>query len=99
MKSDFMSAFCGQQPKDFKQPKLNFSDRFCISNGDLLFCCSCKPQFIQYVFEFVAIAKRKPPTYTIKAEGCLNLRGIFSENESTRVFFRKVSFTIELVSN
>ena len=46
---------------------------------------SYKPQFTQENFEIVAIAFKKPPTYTIKDEQEEVIRGKFYEKELNRV--------------
>ena len=66
--NDFMSILCSKPLRKFKKPTLKIGDRVQISMYDLLFCKGYKPQFTREVFEVVAIATRKPPTYTIKDE-------------------------------
>ena len=51
-----------------KKPTFKIGDRVRISKYDLPFRKSYKPQFTREVFENVAFATRKPPTYTIKNE-------------------------------
>ena len=61
--------------------KFGNGDRVHISKYDLLFRKGYKLQFTQDIFEIVAIANRKPPTYTIKDEQEEVLRGKFYETE------------------
>ena len=44
-----------------------------------------KPQFTREVFEIVAIATRKPPTYTIKDEQAEVIQGEFYHKELNKV--------------
>ena len=66
--SDFMSIFYSKPLREYKKPKFGIGDRNRISKYDLLFRKGYKPQFTQKCFEIVAIATKKPPTYTIKDE-------------------------------
>ena len=54
--------------REFKKPTFKIGDRVRISRYDLPFRKGYKPQFTREVFEIVAIATRKPLTYTIKDE-------------------------------
>ena len=56
-----------------------------ISKYDLLFRKSYKPQFTREVFEIVAIATRKPLTYTIKDELDEIFQGQFYQTELIKV--------------
>ena len=67
-KCDFKSVLYSKPLREFKKPTFKNDDRGRISKYDLLFCKSYQPQFTREVFEIVAIATRKPPTYTIKDE-------------------------------
>ena len=83
--SDFMSILYSKQFREYKKPKFGIGDRVRISKYDLLFRKSYKPQFTQEIFEIVAIATTKPPTYTIKDEQEEVIRGKFYEKELIRV--------------
>ena len=65
---DFMSILYSEPLREFKKPTFKIGDRVRISKYDLLFREAYKPQFAQEVIEIVAIATRKPPTYTIEDE-------------------------------
>ena len=65
---DFMSNLYSKPLREYRKPKIEVGDRVRISKFDLLFRKRYKPQFTRKVFEFVAIATRTPPTYTIKDE-------------------------------
>ena len=65
---DFMSILYSKPLREFKKPTFKLGDRVRISKYDLLFRKGYKSQFTREVFEIVAIATRKPPTYTIKDE-------------------------------
>ena len=66
--SDFKSILYSQPLREYKKPKFGIGDRVRISKYDLLFRKGYKPQFTQEFVEIVAIATKKPPTYTIKDE-------------------------------
>ena len=66
--SDFMSILYSKPLKEYKKPKFGNRDRVRISKYDLPSRKGFKPQFTQVIFESVAIATKKPPTYTIKDE-------------------------------
>ena len=61
-----MSILYSEPLREFKKHTFKVADRVQISKYDLLFRKGYKPQFTREVFEIVAIATRKPPTYTIK---------------------------------
>ena len=67
---DFMSILYSKPLREFKKPTFKVGDTVRISKYDLLFRKGYKPQFTREVFEIVAMATRKPPTYTIKDEQC-----------------------------
>ena len=83
--SDFMSILYGQPIREFTPPKLAIGDKVRISKIDLPFRKGYKPQFTEEIFEIVALASRKPPTYTIKDNQNLVIRGKFYEKEMIRV--------------
>ena len=74
---DFMSILYSKSLREFKKPTFKIGDRVIISKYDLLFRKDCKPQFTRELFEIVAIATRKPPTYTIKDEQDEIIQGKF----------------------
>ena len=64
--SDFMSILYSKHLREYKKPKPWIGGSASISKYDLLFWKGFKPQLTQEIFEIVAIATKKPPTYTIK---------------------------------
>ena len=82
---DFMSILYGKPIREIPPPKFAIGDKFRISKTDLTFRKRYKPQFTEEVFEIVALAGRKPPTYTIKDNQNLVIRGKFYEKEMIRV--------------
>ena len=83
--SDFMSIIYSKPLREYNQPKFGIGDRVRISKYDLPFKKCYKPHFTQEIFEIVAIATKKPPTYTIKDEQEEIKRGKFYEKELIRV--------------
>ena len=83
--SDFMSILYSKPLREHKKPKFGIGERVRISKYDLLFRKGYKSQFTQEIFEIVAIATKKPPTYTIKDEQEEVIRGKFFEKELIRV--------------
>ena len=83
--SHFMSILYGQPIREFTPPKITLGDKVRISKIDLPFRKCYKPQFREKIFEIVALAGRKPPTYTIKDNQNLVIRGKFYEKEMIRV--------------
>ena len=63
---DFMSLLHCKSLREYKKPTFKNGDRVPISKYDLPFWKGYKLHFTGEVFEIVAIATRKPPTYTIK---------------------------------
>ena len=82
---DFMSNLYGQPVREFTPPKFTIGDKVRISKNDLPFRKGHKPQFTEEIFEIVALAGRKPPTYTIKDNQNLVIRGKFYEKEMIKV--------------
>ena len=82
---DFMSNLYSKLLRDFKKPTFKVGDRVRISKYDLPFCKGYKPQLTREVFEIVAIATRKPPTYTIKDEQDEVFQGKFYQKELIKV--------------
>ena len=76
---------CNFTLREFKKPAFKIGDRVRISKYDLPFRKGCKPQFTREVLEIVAIATRKPPTYTIKDEQDEIIQGEFYQKELTKV--------------
>ena len=81
MKCDFMSILYSKPLREFKKPTFNVGDRVRISKYDLLFRKDYKPQCTREVFEIVAIATRKPTSYTIKDEQDEVIQGNFCQKE------------------
>ena len=63
-----MSILYSKLLRECKKPTFKIGDRLRISKFDVPFRRGYKAQFTREVFEIVAIATRKPPTYTIKDE-------------------------------
>ena len=82
---DFMSILYSKPLREFKKPTCKIGDRVRISKYDLPFRKGYKPQFTREVFEIVAIATRKPPTYTIKYEQDEIIQGKFYQRELSKV--------------
>ena len=77
---DFVSVLYSKPLREFKKPTFKVGDRVRISKYDLIFRKGYKPQFKREVFEIVAIATRKPPTYTIKdVQGEVNQGKIYQK--------------------
>ena len=83
--SDIMSILFSKPLREYKKTKFGIGYRVRISKYDLPFRKRYKPQFTQKKFEIVAIATKKPPTYTIKDEQEEIIRGNFYEKELMRV--------------
>ena len=82
---DFLSIFYSKPLREFKKRIFKVGDRVRISKYDLPFRKGCKPLFTREVFEIVATATRKPPTYTIKVEQGEVIQGKFYQKEMTKV--------------
>ena len=82
---DFMSFLYSKPLRKFKKPTFKVGDRARISKYYLPFRESYKPQFTREVFEIVAIAIRKPPTYTIKDEQGEVIQGKFYQKVLIKV--------------
>ena len=82
---DFMSIRYSKPLREFKKPTFKIGDRVRISKYDMPFRKGYKPQFIREVFEIVAIATRKPPTYTNKDEQDEIIQGKFYQKELIKV--------------
>ena len=80
-----MSILYSKPSREFKKPTFKIVDRVRISKYDLPFSKGYKPQFTREVFEIVAIATRKPPTYTIKDEQGEVIQDNFHQKELIKV--------------
>ena len=83
--SELMSILYSKPLRENKKPNFGIGDRVRICKYDLPFRKCYKPQFTQEFSEIVAIATKKPPTYTIKVEQEEVIRGKFYEKELLRV--------------
>ena len=63
---DFKSILYSELLREYKKPIFKIVDKMRFSKYDLLFRKGYKPLFTGENFEIVAIATKKPPTYTIK---------------------------------
>ena len=82
---DSMSILYSKPSKEFKKPTFKIGDRVRISKYELPFRKGYQPQFTRESFEIVAIAKRKPPTYTIKDEQGEVTQSKFYQKELNKV--------------
>ena len=82
---DFMSILHSKPLRKYKKPTFKTGDTVRISKYDLLFRKSYKSQFTREVFEIVAIATRKSPTYKIKDEQDEIIQGKFYQKELIKV--------------
>ena len=82
---DFMSILYSKPLRKFKKHTFKIGDRVRISKYDVPFRRGYKPQFTREVFEIVAIATKKPPTYTIKDEQGEVIQGNFYQKELIKV--------------
>ena len=82
---DFMSSLYSKTLREFKKPVFKFADRVRLSKYYLPFRKGYKPQFTRKLFEIVAIATRKPPTYTTKDEQDEIIQGKFYQKELIKV--------------
>ena len=64
---DFMSIRYSKHLRDIEKPTFEIADRLRFPKYDF-FCKGYKQQFTREVFEIVAIATTKPPTYTLMDE-------------------------------
>ena len=81
--SDFISILYGKLIREFLSTKSAICEKVC--KADLRFRKGYKPQFTEEIFEIVALGSRKPPTYTIKDNQNLVIRGKFYKKEMIRV--------------
>ena len=87
---DFMSILYSKTLREFKKPTFKVGDRVRISKYDLPSRKGYKPPFIREVIEIVAIATRKPPTYTIKDEQGEVIQGNLYQKELIQVIYQWV---------
>ena len=85
---DFMSILYSKHLREYKKAIFRIGDRVRISKNHLPFRKRCKPQFTREIFAIVAIATRKPPTYTIKDERGEIIQGEFYQEELTKVIYQ-----------
>ena len=71
--------------REYKKPTFKIGDRVRISKYDLPLPKGYEPQFTREVFGIVAIATRKPPTYTIKDEKDQIIQSKFYQKEINKV--------------
>ena len=83
---NIMSIPYSKPLREHKKPTFKIGDRVRNSKYDLLFRKGYKPQFTREVFEIVAFATRKPPTYTIKDDKSEVIRGKFYQKELNKSF-------------
>ena len=81
---DFLSILYSRSLREYKKPTFKAVNGVRISKYDLLFRKGYKPQFSREVFENVAIATGKPPTYTIKDEQGEIIQGKFYQKDLTK---------------
>ena len=82
---DFISIIYSEHLREFKKPTFKIGDRVRTSKYDLIFPKSYKPQFTREVFEIVAVATRKPRTYTIEDEQDEITQGHFYQKQLIKV--------------
>ena len=82
---DFLSILYSKPSLEFKRPTFKNGDRVRIAKFELPFRKGYKAQFTREVFEIVAIATRKPPTYTMKDEQGEVIQGKFYQKDLIKV--------------
>ena len=82
---DFMSILYSKPLRELKKLTFKIGDRVRISKYDWPFRKGDKPQFTREVFEIVAIATRKPPTYKIKDQQGEVIQGKFYQKVLIKV--------------
>ena len=82
---DFMSILYSNSLREYKRPVFKTGDRLRISKYDLPFRKVYKAQFTREVLEIVAIATRKPRTYTINDEQGEIIESKFYQKELIKV--------------
>ena len=79
-----MSILYSKPLGEYKKPKFGIGDRVCNSKYDLPFRKDFKPKYTKEIFETVAMATKKPPTYKIKDEREEVIHGKFYDKEIYR---------------
>ena len=79
---DFTSFIYSKPLREFKKPTFKVGDRVRISKYDLPFRKGYKPQSTREVFEIVALATKKPATYTINDEQEEVIQGKFYQKRA-----------------
>ena len=82
---NFLSILYSKASREFMKRTFKIGDRVRISKYNLPFRKGYKPQFTREVFEIVANATGKPPTYTTKDEKDDFNRGKFYQKELIKV--------------
>ena len=82
---DFMSILYSKPLREFRKRTFKIGDRVQISKYGLPFRKGYKPQITGEVFESVAIATRKQPTYTIKDDQSEVIQGKFYQKALIKV--------------
>ena len=80
-----MSILYSKRLREYMKPVFKTGDRVRFSKYNLTFRKGYNLRFTREVFEFLAIATRKPPTYTIKDEESEIIQGKFHQKELIRV--------------
>ena len=83
--SDILSILYSKLLREYKKPKFGIGDRIRISKYDLPFRKGYKQHITHKILKIVAIATKKPPTYTIKNEQEEFISGKFYEKEQISV--------------
>ena len=83
--SDFFSILYSKPLRKFSKPKFKIGEKIRISRYNLTFSKGYKPQFIQEVFQIVAISSRKLPTFTENDEQDELIRSKFYQKELIEV--------------
>ena len=82
---DFICLLYSKLLLEFNKPTFKIGDRVRVSKYDLPFRKVYKPQFSREVFEIVAVATRKPPTYTIKDDQDEIIQGQFYQKQLIKI--------------
>ena len=90
---DFMSFLYSKTLREFKKPTFKVGDRVRISKFDLFFRKGYKPQFTRENVEIVAVATKKPPSYTIKDEQDEIIQGKFYQKRRLKSFNNEVVYS------
>ena len=82
---DFMSILYRNVLRECKKPTFKNGDRVRNSKYDLPFRKNYKLQYTRIIYDFVVIATRRPPTYTINDEQDEIVQGKFHQKELIEV--------------